>query len=133
MVQRQDCVHELEQAVEVERLFEERGRADVGGPRLVESGQDDHGHLRQRAIGLLLAAEFPAIHHRHHQVEQDDVRFVALGEVFEGFAPVGDGRWLETLRASAAAPSSRVDRRHLRRSGSGSVPQREMPSNSLDA
>ena len=49
-----------------------------GGARLIERRQHDHRHGRERGIGLQLPAELPAVHDRHHQVEQDDVGRVGV-------------------------------------------------------
>jgi len=36
-------------------------------------GHRDHGDARELRVLLLLDAELPAVHDRHHQVQQDDV------------------------------------------------------------
>src|SRR4051812_47623209 len=62
--------HEVEEAVEVEGFLEKGLCLHIRGARLVEGGEDDHRHRRQFRIGLLLAAEFPPVHHGHHQIEE---------------------------------------------------------------
>ncbi len=38
---------------------------------IVERGEHHHGHVREGPILALRGAELPAIHHRHHEVEQN--------------------------------------------------------------
>ena len=82
----------LEQASEVERLHHQlRGvdqhRAVAGG------GDDDERDVGDLGVLLLLPPELPAVHHRHHEVEQDD-------------AGAGRGR-LQVVEGLAAVPHAR--------------------------
>src|SRR6185295_4761957 len=63
---------------------------DVRGARLVERREHDDRDGRERGIGLHPALELPAVHHRHHQVEQDDVGPVGAVEVVERLPAVRD-------------------------------------------
>lgn len=54
---------------------------------LVEGAQDDDGYRRSEIEVLNVVQERISIHHRHHKVEQDQVR-AALLETFETFDPV---------------------------------------------
>ena len=82
---------QLEEAIEIEGLSQERDGVDLGGPTMVQGRQDDDRDGRERRVGLLLPTELPAVHDGHHQVEEDDVWPVALPEVFEGLTAVGHG------------------------------------------
>src|SRR5690606_20010185 len=57
----------------------------------------DHRHVGQRGIGLDLASQLPAIHDRHHQVEQDDAGLVAGAQLLEGVPAVDGGADLMTF------------------------------------
>src|SRR2546428_12822382 len=41
--------------------------------------------------------EFPAVHDRHHEIEQDDVRRLTAFEILQRFASVRYGRGLESF------------------------------------
>ena len=84
------AAHQLEQAVEVERFLQEGGPTEIGGPRLIERRQDDDGDVGELGIRALAAAELPAVHHGHHQVEQDEIGAVTFFKVVEGVAAVRD-------------------------------------------
>src|SRR5207302_3187796 len=88
---------ERKQAVEVERFLQEGVRVDGGRARRIERGKDDYRDVSNRRVGLLPAAELPAVHHRPHQVEEDYVRLGALIEVFEGFTAVRHRRRCEAF------------------------------------
>src|SRR5204862_1190135 len=83
--------HELEETIEIERFFQKRRRLEVVRAGLVERRQHNRWHERQDGIGLLDAPELPAVHDRHHQVEQDDVRRVSGREIAQRFFAVGHG------------------------------------------
>src|SRR2546422_428966 len=70
---------------------------DVADARLIECGKDDHRHGRELRIALLLAAEFPAVHHRHHQVEQNEFWPLSSAEVVERLAAIGDRLRIEAF------------------------------------
>src|SRR5262249_49894225 len=82
--------NEGKQVIEVERLLQKRFRVEVACARLIERREDDDGDRRERRIGLLLPAELPAVHHRHHQVEQNHPRRVPVAQILERFAAVRD-------------------------------------------
>src|SRR5215210_5704543 len=82
------AAHQLEQPVEVERFLEESGPAQVGGPGLIQRREDDDRDMGELGMRPLPATEFPAVHHRHHEVEQDQIGGVALLQVGEGVAAV---------------------------------------------
>src|SRR3954452_1164815 len=86
-----------EQPVEIQRFFEESRRVEVRRAVLIERREDDHRDRRERRIGLLLAAEFPSVHHRHHQIEQNDVGLRRVVEILQRFAAVGHRRGLKSL------------------------------------
>ena len=46
----------------------------------------------------LLPAELPAVHHRHHQIEQDDARVHARGQAVERLLAVGGDFDLEPFQ-----------------------------------
>ena len=96
---------QLEQPIEIERLFQEGVGVHIGGARLVERRQDDHGHVGHSAVTLLLAAKLPAVHHRHHEVEENDVGGGICPEV-----TASASRPLDTV--AAAYPSSVEQLRH---------------------
>src|SRR5229473_2209993 len=55
-------------------LSREKGRGPVLDGLLcsiVERGEHHHGHFGEGLIPALLGTELPAIHHRHHEVEQN--------------------------------------------------------------
>src|SRR5262245_58192675 len=89
--------HQLEQPVEIERLLEHGRSVDFGGAPLIERGQDNHRNAGKGWVGLLLAPEFPAVHDRHHQVQEDDVGLGAPLEIFERLEAIGGGRRPEPL------------------------------------
>jgi len=75
-----DVVQDDQQGVDAERLGDERVGAELGRLRAVAQARAhrDHDHpgsLRGRDH-LQLLEEGPAVHHGHHDVEQDDVRVV---------------------------------------------------------
>src|SRR5437868_606509 len=84
-----------EQAIEVERLLQEGVGLETRRAALIERGEYDDRHRGDRRIGLLLAAKFPAVHDRHHQVEEDHLRLLGRVQVGERLAAVGGGRRLE--------------------------------------
>ena len=55
------------------------------------------------AVAHLLAAELPAVHHRHHQVEQDDARVDARRQPFERLLAVRGDFDLEAFELEKAA------------------------------
>jgi len=87
---------QLKQTIEVEGLLEKRCRIETGGASLIERREDNHRHLRHLRIGFLVAPEFPPIHHRHHQIEQDDVGFLFF-EILQRFASIRDRRRIESF------------------------------------
>ena len=81
-LQAHQAAHAREQRGIVDRLGEEivgagiEPRDAVG--RLVERGDHHDRHMGGLGIGLDAAADFEAVHARHHDVEQDDVGLVLL-------------------------------------------------------
>jgi signal transduction histidine kinase len=65
--------HHLQEVVEPERLPD--GVLHVAR-EMLRRRHGAHGDLRQRRLALPLAQELPAVHHRHHQVEQDEARLL---------------------------------------------------------
>lgn len=69
---------------------EEIIRADIqytgDHARVVDSGEDEDGGAAELAYRL---ADLPAVHVRHHEIEQDDVRAFLFGEVDTFRAAVG--------------------------------------------
>ncbi len=52
-------------------------------------GEDQHGHGGEFRGFLALVQELPAVHHRHHQIEQDELRRRGVVvEPLERIAPV---------------------------------------------
>ncbi len=86
------AAHEFQQPIEVERLLQEIDAVQIAcaGLGLIERGEHDHGNIGEGRVVLLAPAEFPPVHDRHHQVEQDDVRPGRLVQVFEGLTAVGN-------------------------------------------
>src|SRR5262245_31468427 len=83
---------ERPERVEVERFREApdglHAFGDVWGVEM--GGDDDDGNPLDRVVGELSAAELFASHDGHHQVEDDERRVVAAGEV-ERLDAVGGG------------------------------------------
>jgi hypothetical protein len=59
-------------------------------------GDDDDGNPGETGVAGLHVTELPAVHHRHHQVEQDHARALAAEDV-EGRASVLGGADRESL------------------------------------
>jgi hypothetical protein len=64
---------------------------------LVERRHHDHRHMRRLRSGLERAADFEAVHLRHHHVENDEVYALAPGD-FDGLAAAKRRADLEILR-----------------------------------
>ena len=90
---------QLEQPIEVERFLEKRDAVEIRRARLIERRQDNHWHVGQRRIPLLAPPELPAVHHRHHEIEQDHVRAIAVTQIFEGVAAVGHRGGMKPLES----------------------------------
>ena len=48
---------------------------------LLDGGEDHDGHLAQRVVGADRFERLQAVHHRHHQVEQDEIEGLALQDL----------------------------------------------------
>ena len=75
-----------------------------------KGGDDDDGHSRQSLVLAKLFEYLPAVHRRHHQIEEDQRRRTMLTQPFQRLLAVaGTGRrvFLELERANASA--SRID------------------------
>src|SRR5439155_14177144 len=87
---RREPLEQLEEAVEIERL-----REDVGGEeapatqRIGIRRDDDHREAGEATITHLLAPEGPAVHPRHHEVEEDDGRLDAPPQDAQSLLPIG--------------------------------------------
>src|SRR6266516_1422484 len=66
--------HLLEQILDLERLLDAAGGADAPSPllRARVRGHDHDRDRRQGRIAQLLRPELLPVHHRHHEVEQDE-------------------------------------------------------------
>src|SRR5262245_42194842 len=53
------------------------------------TADDNRGDGAEMPVATLALHEFPAVHDRHHQVEQDQVGTRATGELCQRVAPVG--------------------------------------------
>src|SRR5438270_8495088 len=79
-----------EQVGELERLSKELSDPPqllIAGSR--EGGEDNDRDVRQLRILALLRPEFPAVHDRHHQIQQHQARPGPAAQVVEGLLPVG--------------------------------------------
>ena len=63
----------------------------------------DHRNVASSASLHLLAAELPAVHHRHHQVEQDDAGLTPAFEALERLLAVGGALDLEAFQLEEPA------------------------------
>ena len=70
--------------VEAVRVIVESGGYDV---RVAYDGQEDYRDLGRLGIGLELGAGFVPVHHRHHHVENDQIRFF-LGDCFKSLGTI---------------------------------------------
>ena len=79
--------HPREQRNVVDRLGQEIVGAGLEAAQPVgdvgQGGDHDDRNVGGAPVGLQLAADFEAVHARHHHVEQDDVGRLGIGE-FEG-------------------------------------------------
>src|SRR6266542_5459423 len=80
------ALHGFDHLLDAERLRDEGDRVDVGAP--AEGGDDDDRDVADGRIELLLGPELPAVHDRHHEIEQDDVGVLAASRG-QGLATVG--------------------------------------------
>jgi hypothetical protein len=99
-----EAANQVEQPIEVERFLEECGARQVNGARRIERGEDDNGDVCDTRILDLPASELPAVHHRHHEVEQDEVGTIATLEDVKRFDAVRD--------SLSAVPLEREELRH---------------------
>ena len=70
---------------------------EVAGSRLIERGEHDHRQVGESRVGLLAAAEFPTVHDRHHEVQQNDIGALRGGQVLKRLFSVGDRRRSQAL------------------------------------
>ena len=100
-----EAAHAREQRRVVDRLREKIVRARVEARhavgRLVERRDHHDGNMRGLGIGLDAAADFEAVHARHHDVEQHDIRRVLL-DLGERFLAVERGHDFEVLSRRAS-------------------------------
>src|SRR5439155_15668221 len=87
-------LHRLQQAVDGHGLGEESGDSHLRGrgSNVRMRTEKDDGNVLDRGIPLLLGSELPAVHRRHHHVEEDEAgpdRSVA--ELLECFHAVRRG------------------------------------------
>src|SRR5262249_26590291 len=66
--------NQLEQAVEIQRFLEHGRGVEIESAVGIERREHDDGDVGEDRVGLLLATEFPSVHDRHHEIEQDDLR-----------------------------------------------------------
>ena len=87
-----------DQPIEIDGLLEvPRGLETFGALRtVVRRGHADHRDIRDIGLLQLMAPELVAAHHRHHQVEQDDVR-APMSQRVEGFPAIGRRLHVEAL------------------------------------
>ena len=77
----------FQQQLCAEGLAEDPFGADI--PRAIGHGRDDDDRdARQGSMLPLLSPKLPAIHHRHHQVQEDQLRPFLSTKVVERFPPV---------------------------------------------
>ncbi len=80
-----------DECVEVDRFLHVRIGVDRRGFGRSIRGECDDGDLREHGIPILLDAKLPAVHHGHHEIEDDHVGARTLPERLER---------VETVRAS---------------------------------
>jgi len=61
-----------QQSIDVDGLVKDFGRIDAGDR--ADCGDYQNRHLSERGILFLPSAKLPSIHHRHQQIEDDQVR-----------------------------------------------------------
>src|SRR4051812_17905127 len=66
-----EVLEERDDLIEGERLGERRHRIDLREAFAVHGRHDDDRDARERRVEQLVLAELPAVHYRHHQVEED--------------------------------------------------------------
>ncbi len=82
-----EALHHVEEALERERLHQ--GRIGVDPAQILDRRHRDDRDRREHLVGTLKLTEPPAIHDRHHQVEQDDARAsLGLAELLKSLAAV---------------------------------------------
>jgi hypothetical protein len=95
-----DAADAPHQGLEIERLADVGVRRD--GPRLgaAVGGHRDERNPRQHPVGALHDPKLPAVHHRHHEIEQDQIgRLRRAAQRLQRLAAVGDGRHRGSLVA----------------------------------
>ncbi len=86
--------------LELERLGYVVHRAHVEGPHFVQGfaqgRQEQHGDLAQLVVLLQAPTDLVAVHLRHHDVEEDEIRWLT-GSGLERQPAVGHGAYLVAL------------------------------------
>ena len=110
-----------QEPIEIDRLRKPAVGSNRGNVLARTGGRDDDDrNRREPGIACLALAEFPAVHHRHHQVEDDDARLAGFIERVERQLAVRGGAHVETLElqeppehfAGVAVVFDDHDRRH---------------------
>src|SRR5262249_32724191 len=72
---RQRCLYQAQKLAQLERLGQVSRRAQLAGvvADVSISAQDDHRNLRPIRPPPDALGKLPAVHHRHHQVQQNEV------------------------------------------------------------
>ncbi len=97
-----DLTHGGDDRVQVEGFAEEGGEPELACllARIVPGGQAHDRDVSSARLLPLLAPELHAIHHRHHQIQQDEGR-VNLVQLQEGVTPIRRGQHVEALQGQA--------------------------------
>jgi tRNA A-37 threonylcarbamoyl transferase component Bud32 len=83
---------------DVQGLGDEGGGVHCPGLGRPVGRQGDDRYLGQQRVALLLQPELPAVHHRHHQIQQHHIRRLPPPQPGQGRSPVRGGRDLEPLQ-----------------------------------
>ena len=88
-----------EESPGLERLWEVSVGVDRGCLRRRVRRDDQHGNGREAGIPLLLDPELPAVHDRHHEIEEDGVGALSGPKMLQRLEPVRAGARVVALVA----------------------------------